>query len=361
MVEFFPSYIESLRNTIIAYKVAVENISNQNLNDDDKDKKEKYIKRLEQAYKEVNEIYNRGKAAYDSICRIDRFKYPTQMRPLYEDKIQQQGVKRFIESKQQEYNIIDILRKYEQNTIRNLKNLQKVWNDKVSRRLVYQPFNDLAQSHLIHDCRDFISETQNQKKKDSQNNENNNAVKNPVVTEKSIENNSEQLKNDKIEDVTKSHEQNNELAKEENKPKKHEYDVTSEEDFEDLLRNYAEYNAKYYDGHKRTPEEVAERRKMNDRMKRFLKAKEYYNESVKGEMTATEFVDKEFTDDDIKEIAEDKDATMTLYSVMARGVYNERRLTQKQRQALANVMQRVSDKRLDMDQNLVKMETMDQE
>ena len=128
------------------------------------------------------------------------------------------------------------------------------------------------------------------------------------------------------------------------------FDINNDNDFNKLLASYAEMNKTYYDGHKRTPEEVQKRKNLNAQMKRILAQKDAKN-TQKGENSVEKFVEGEFNESDIAEIANDTKATIKLFSILANGTYKDNKLTQKQRQALANVMQKVSEKRLDLDTN----------
>ena len=138
------------------------------------------------------------------------------------------------------------------------------------------------------------------------------------------------------------------------------FDINNEEDFNRLLSHYAKANKEYYsnNGKKRSSEEIKKRRNMNAQFKRILekKAKQMpQNENGEDFSTTLKSIEKceMFSQAELKEVAENKNATMKLFNIMASGVYEsggERiRLTQKQRVALASMLEKVSEIRLDMD------------
>ena len=82
-----------------------------------------------------------------------------------------------------------------------------------------------------------------------------------------------------------------------------------------------------------------------------MKLKEEKEESTG--LSLDEYVDVNFSENLLDEVAKNKGATLKLFNIMACGVYERNgqriRLTQKQRNALAGVLAKVSEKRLNMD------------
>ena len=138
------------------------------------------------------------------------------------------------------------------------------------------------------------------------------------------------------------------------------FEVNKEEEFDKLLSYYAQVNKQYYsgDGKKKTGEEIKKRKNINAQFKRILenKAKQMSkNENGEEFSTTISSIEKGeiFSNDEIKQVAENKGATLKLFEIMASGVYEKNgvrtRLTQKQRIALASTLEIVSEMRLDMD------------
>ena len=173
----------------------------------------------------------------------------------------------------------------------------------------------------------------------------------PAEEVESVSDKSEPLAEEKIEQPKP------EPAREPEKTYRSQFDVNNDNDFNRLLAKYAKMNVTYYDGHKRTPEEVKKRRNLNAQMKKILKQKE--EQSSENGQHVSRFVEGQFSSMDIEEIANDKQATIKLFLVLASGVYQDKTLTQKQRQALAGVMEKVSEKRLDMDFGVVKQNAVE--
>lgn len=132
------------------------------------------------------------------------------------------------------------------------------------------------------------------------------------------------------------------------------FDVNNEEDFNKLLETYAEFNAKYYDGHKRNEEEIKKRRNMNAQFKRIIdkKVKNMIESETSTESNFAEKMEqiesgKLFSNDELENAARNKGASLKLFQIMSSGVYEKNgeriKLTQKQRVALASTLQKVSE------------------
>ncbi|MBR2391729.1 MAG: hypothetical protein IKB06_04490 [Clostridia bacterium] len=137
------------------------------------------------------------------------------------------------------------------------------------------------------------------------------------------------------------------------------FNISDEEEFDKLLVHYAQYNKSYYmtNGQKKTDDEIRKRRNVNAQFKRILKQKaEKEPKNENGEDFSTTINNIEngqvFDYAELKEVAENKQACMKLFQIMASGVYEKdgqrTRLTQKQRIALASTLEIVSGMRLDM-------------
>lgn len=170
--------------------------------------------------------------------------------------------------------------------------------------------------------------------------------------------------------------ENSENSEEINSDYKHEkqqtlrkkFDINNEDDFDNLLAYYAQANKEYYsgDGKKKSEEEIKKRKNMNAQFKRILqnKAKQMPQNEDGEEFSATiTSIEKGevFNYSELKEVAENKGATLRLFNIMASGVYEKDgkkiRLTQKQRVALASTLEIISGMRLDMDKNKKKNKT----
>ena len=110
-------------------------------------------------------------------------------------------------------------------------------------------------------------------------------------------------------------------------------------------------------GQKKTDDEIRKRRNVNAQFKRILQQKaEKEPKNENGEDFSTTINNIEngqvFNYAELKEVAENKQACMKLFQIMASGVYEKdgqrTRLTQKQRIALASTLEIVSGMRLDM-------------
>ena len=137
------------------------------------------------------------------------------------------------------------------------------------------------------------------------------------------------------------------------------FDISDEEEFDKLLVHYAQYNKTYYTatGEKKTEEEIKKRRNVNAQFKRILQhkaSKEPKNENGEDFSTTIKNIEngQVFNYADLKEVAENKEACLKLFEIMASGVYEKdgqrTRLTQKQRIALASTLEIVSGMRMDM-------------
>ena len=137
------------------------------------------------------------------------------------------------------------------------------------------------------------------------------------------------------------------------------FNISDEEEFDKLLVHYAQYNKSYYmtNGQKKTDDEIRKRRNVNAQFKRILQQKaEKEPKNENGEDFSTTINNIEngqvFNYAELKEVAENKQACMKLFEIMASGVYEKdgqrTRLTQKQRIALASTLEIVSGMRLDM-------------
>lgn len=136
------------------------------------------------------------------------------------------------------------------------------------------------------------------------------------------------------------------------------FDINNENEMNQLLVFYAQMNVAYYNKKDRTDEEVKVRRRINAQFKRIIDKKATAlingenNEESNFEQKIQEINNGTmFTSGDIEEIAKSKGATIKLFQIMSSGVYEKdgirTRLSQKQRCALANVLQKVSEKKLD--------------
>ena len=137
------------------------------------------------------------------------------------------------------------------------------------------------------------------------------------------------------------------------------FNVSDEEEFDKLLVHYAQYNKTYYanNGQKKTEEEIRKRKNVNAQFKRILQNKaEREPKNENGEDFSTTIKNIEngqvFSYAELKEVAENKEACLKLFEIMASGVYEKdgqrTRLSQKQRIALASTLEIVSGLRMDM-------------
>ena len=137
------------------------------------------------------------------------------------------------------------------------------------------------------------------------------------------------------------------------------FNVSDEEEFDKLLVHYAQYNKTYYanNGQKKTEEEIRKRKNVNAQFKRILQNKaEREPKNENGEEFSTTIKNIEngqvFSYAELKEVAENKEACLKLFEIMASGVYEKdgqrTRLSQKQRIALASTLEIVSGLRMDM-------------
>lgn len=141
--------------------------------------------------------------------------------------------------------------------------------------------------------------------------------------------------------------------KDETTPLRKRFDIHNEEDFEKLLNLYAKANKLYYStpGQKHSDEEIKRRRNINAQFKRILaeKAKTMpQNENGESFSTTIQHIENEFTfsSHELQEVADNKEASIKLFQIMAQGVYEKNgqriKLTQKQRVALAATLEKVS-------------------
>lgn len=192
--------------------------------------------------------------------------------------------------------------------------------------------------------------------------------RNSIVQETILTSNVNELKDSSVVET-----QNNANSEKE-APLRKKFDIDSEEDFDKLLAYYAQANKDYYSKTgKRSEEEVKKRRNINAQFKRVLNKKaQSMPQNENGEEFSSTLKSIEsgnvFSYAELKQVAENKQATITLFNIMATGVYEKDgqriRLTQKQRVALASTLEIVSGMRLDMDKtkkatnaNKVQMET----
>ena len=136
------------------------------------------------------------------------------------------------------------------------------------------------------------------------------------------------------------------------------FDINNEQDFDKLLNYYAKANNLYYSvsGRKHTEEEVKRRKNINEQFKRVLKKKAKsmeQNESGEEFSTTIKKIENNtlFSDYELQEVANNKQAALKLFSIMASGIYEKdgqrTKLTQKQRVALASTLEKVSTLILD--------------
>lgn len=138
------------------------------------------------------------------------------------------------------------------------------------------------------------------------------------------------------------------------------FDVDNENDMDKLFEFYAQMNVAYYNKKNKTAEEVKLRRNVNSQFKRIIEKKvnaladEEKLEDSNFEQKIEEINNGTlFPENEIDEIAKSKGATIKLFQIFASGVYEKdgvrTRLSKKQRCALANVLQKVSEKKLDIE------------
>ena len=167
----------------------------------------------------------------------------------------------------------------------------------------------------------------------------------------------EEVKVEKEAEILNNKQQN--APKERAETLRQKFNINSEDEFDKLLVHYAQANKSYYsnEGKKHTEEEIKKRRNINSQFKRILrkKAKQMpQNENGEDFESTINSIEKGdvFSYAELKQVAENKNATMKLFNIMASGVYEKDgkkiRLTQKQRIALASTLEIVSGMRLDM-------------
>lgn len=145
-----------------------------------------------------------------------------------------------------------------------------------------------------------------------------------------------------------------------NKTLRQRFDINNEQDMNRLFEFYAQMNVAYYNKKDRTPEEVKMRRNINAQFKRIIDKKA--NALIENESSKESNFEQKiqeinsgvlFPENEIEEIAKSKGATIKLFQIFASGVYEKDgariRLSQKQRCALANVLQKVSEKNLEIE------------
>lgn len=138
------------------------------------------------------------------------------------------------------------------------------------------------------------------------------------------------------------------------------FDFNNENEMNQMFAFYAQMNVAYYNKKDRTAEEIKLRRRINAQFKRIIDKKA--NALIESENNEESNFEKKiqeinngtmFAPNDIDEIAESKGATIKLFQIMSSGVYEKdgvrTRLSQKQRCALANVLQKVSERKLDIE------------
>lgn len=150
--------------------------------------------------------------------------------------------------------------------------------------------------------------------------------------------------------------------KNQNKTLRQKYDISNESGMNNLLSAYAEINKKYYNNQqKRTPDDIKKRRNLNAQMKRILQNKLKEEKELETGMDLNLFLETNFPNNLIEEVAKSKSATLELFYIMSSGVYKRNgesvRLTQKQRQSLASVLEKVSEKRLEIDSHQKEIKT----
>lgn len=146
----------------------------------------------------------------------------------------------------------------------------------------------------------------------------------------------------------------------ENQPLRKKFDVNNENEMNQLLDFYAQMNVAYYNKKDRTAEEVKLRRRINAQFKRIIDKKA--SALIENENSVESNFEQKFQEinngtmfaaDDIDEIAKNNGATIKLFQIMSSGVYEKdgirTRLSQKQRCALATVLQKVSERKLDIE------------
>lgn len=159
-------------------------------------------------------------------------------------------------------------------------------------------------------------------------------------------------------EVTNSSSKTGKDAKAKEETLRQKFKIDNEEDFENLLIHYAQVNKNYYsNGEKHTEEEIKRRRNINAQFKRILNNKaKTMPQSENGEEFSSVLsrIDNGtmFSESELKEVAENKNACLKLFGIMASGVYDKGgqkvRISQKQRIALASTLERISSLRLEM-------------
>lgn len=206
----------------------------------------------------------------------------------------------------------------------------------------------------------LIEELKLQAQKSGQAAESENTEKQTIQNETVV---SEPTKVEKAEeDVFKNNEP---VKKQKEETLRQKFDIDNEEDFDKMLAYYAQANRNYYsgDGKKKSEEEIRKRKNVNAQFKRILNKKastmpqnengEEFSSTIKSIESGNVFSYAE-----LKQVAQNKQATLTLFGIMASGVYEKDgqkiRLSQKQRIALASTLEIVSGMRLDMDKTINK-------
>lgn len=138
------------------------------------------------------------------------------------------------------------------------------------------------------------------------------------------------------------------------------FDINKEDEMNKLFGFYAQMNVDYYNKKNKTADEIKLRRNVNAQFKRIVDKKsrtlmENDNQTESNfEQKIKEINEgKLFSVNEIDEIAKSNGATIKLFQIFASGVYEKdgirTRLMQKQRFALANVLQKVSERKLDIE------------
>lgn len=152
-------------------------------------------------------------------------------------------------------------------------------------------------------------------------------------------------------ETNQSPESNSQIGKDETLRQK--FDISTEQGMNNLLLVYAASNKAYYSTQKRTPEDIKRRQNINEQMKIILQNKLKDENDLETGLDLNLFIETNFSDSLIEEVAKSKTATLELFYIMASGMYNKDgnkiRLTQKQKQSLARVLERINEKRLEID------------
>lgn len=207
---------------------------------------------------------------------------------------------------------------------------------------------------------DKARETQTKTLSDNLSNKSNSAMEDKQITTNEQEPEAEQTQEPEVDVVQELIQINETPSQNQSETLRQKFDIKNEHAMNELYEFYAQINVAYYNKKDRTPEEIKRRRNINAQFKRIIDKKanalieSENNEESNFEQKIQEIKNGTlFPDNEIDEIVSSKGAIIKLFQIFASGIYEKNgtrtRLTQKQRCALANVLQKVSEKNLEIE------------